>query len=133
MKKLILPLLLSILFTSCGTLKQSFSSFEEEELIITRKFVGVYLSYRHTGPKNYEGPNLIWIKTSSENTYGKISAFGKTCEFKLGEKLYLRRTYFNPAMSSGYWIYTIENDSSVSYKATELQHDKGVYLKEWFE
>ncbi len=132
MKRLILPIILSLLFTSCSTLNNISTAVEEDEFIITRKFVGVFISYRHTGPKNYEGPNLIWIKTSMENRYGKISALGKTCEFKLGDKLYLRRKFFNPGMSAGYWLYTIENDSAVSYKATELQHDKRVYVKTLF-
>ena len=54
---------------------------EEEGLVITRKYVGSFLEYRHTGYETTEGPNLIWIKTSMENTYGKISAYGKKCEY----------------------------------------------------
>jgi len=131
MKKLMFIILLAVV-SSCGAIKQTIASLGEDDLIITRKFVGIYMGYRHTGPENYEGPNLLWIKTSMEGTYGKISAYGRKCEFTLGDRLYLRRTRFNPAISSGYWVYVIENDSEQSYRATEFQHDRKVYLRSWF-
>jgi hypothetical protein len=91
------------------------------------------MDYRHTGPENYDGPNIIWVKTSMEDVYGKISAYGKKCEFSEGDRLYLRRTFYSPGIVSGYWVYTLENDSSVSYRATDLQHDREVFIKTWFE
>mgnify|MGYP001765750394 CR=1 FL=1 len=131
-KKLVF-LIVFVSVPSCSVINEAVSHFDEDELIITRKFVGIYMSYRHTGPDNYEGPNLIWIKTTMESTYGKISAYGKTCDFSLGERLYLRRAYFNPAFASGYWVYFIENDSGLSYKATDFQHDRKYYLRTRFE
>jgi hypothetical protein len=113
-------------------MKKSSAVPEEEELYITRKYVGVFVEYRHTGPEDLNGPNIIWIKTSLENIYGKISAQGKKCEFREGDRLYLRRTFYNPGVVSGYWIYHIENDSSVSYRATEFQHDRQVLIDTWF-
>ena len=112
--------------------KKSDLIIEEDELLITRKFVGSYLDYRHTGPETYGGPNIIWIKTSMEKTYGKISAYGKNCDFSVGDNLYLNRTYYAPGGICGYWIYQIENDSSVSYRVTDLQHDKKVFIETWF-
>ena len=105
---------------------------EEEGLVITRKYVGSFLEYRHTGYETTEGPNLIWIKTSMENTYGKISAYGKKCEFSAGDKLYLRRIYYSPGGISGYWTYQIENDASVYYRVTDFQNDKKVFVESWF-
>jgi len=105
----------------------------EDELFIVRKFVGSFIDYRHTGNTPNEGPNLIWIKTSMNNTYGKISAYGRKCEFSVGDKLYLKRTYYTPGGVSGYWLYHIENDSSVYYKLTDLQHDKKVLVETWFK
>jgi hypothetical protein len=67
-----------------------------------------------------------------ENTFGKISAYGKKCEFSVGDKLYLRRTYYTPGGISGYWTYQIENDSSVYYRLTDFQNDKKVFVKSWF-
>jgi hypothetical protein len=131
--KEIVVLVLSILVISCSTQKKAASGIAEEELIITRKYIGVFMDYRHTGPENYDGPNIIWIKTSMESIYGKISAYGRKCDFIKGDRLYLRRTFYSPGIVSGYWVYTIENDSGVSYRATDLQHDREVYIKKWFE
>ena len=126
-------LIIMVLTVSCSTLRKSPSAIGEDELIITRKYVGDYIEHRQTGPENYDGPNIIWIKTTMENVYGKISAYGKKCDFAQGDRLYLRRTFYSPGIVSGYWVYTIENDASVSYRATDLQHDRGVYIKTWFE
>jgi len=131
-KKLLFLLVLALTF-SCSSSKKASSGIEEDELIITRKYVGVFMDYRHTGPENYDGPNIIWVKTSMEDVYGKISAYGKKCEFSQGDRLYLRRTFYSPGIVSGYWVYTLENDSSVSYRATDLQHDREVFIKTWFE
>lgn len=119
--------------SSCGILNQRSSATEEEEIIILRKYVGLYLDYRHTGPEDLAGSNIIWIKTSMENIYGKISAYGKKCEFIVGERLYLRRSLYDPGIGAGYWIYHVENDSSVYYEATEFQHDHKVSIDKWFE
>lgn len=110
----------------------SSSKIIEDKFFISRKFVGTYLDYRHTGPGTYNGPNIIWIKTSLENIYGKISAYGKKCKFKVGEKIYLRRSNYSPGGVSGYWIYQVENDSAVYYKATDFQHDRKVYTETLF-
>jgi hypothetical protein len=131
MKKLLILILIATI-SSCTAMKKFSSVPEEEELYITRKYVGVFVEYRHTGPEDLNGPNIIWIKTSLESIYGKISAQGKKCEFREGDRLYLRRTFYNPGVVSGYWIYHIENDSSVSYRATEFQHDRQVLIDTWF-
>jgi hypothetical protein len=112
--------------------KKSGTKVIEDKLFISRKFVGTFLDYRHTGPDTYNGPNLIWIKTSMENIYGKISAYGKKCKFSPGDKLYIRRSNYSPGGISGYWIYQIENDSSVYYRATDFQHDRKVDIETWF-
>jgi hypothetical protein len=113
--------------------KEISSLIEDDELLIIRKYVGRYIDYRHTGPEEYAGPNLIWIKTTMEETFGKISAYGKTCKFSAGDNLYIRKILFSPGEISGHWIYQIENDSSAFYRATELQHDKKVYIETWFQ
>lgn len=132
MKRALL-IILVMLAASCSSLRKSTSSIAEDDLLITRKYVGDFIEYRHTGPENYEGPNIIWIKTSMEDQYGKISAYGKKCDFAAGDRLYLRRMFYTPGIVSGYWVYVIENDASVSYRATDLQHDREVFIKDWFE
>ena len=131
--KRVLFLILMGLTVSCGSLRKTSATIEEDELIITRKYVGDFIEHRQTGPENYDGPNMIWIKTSMEDVYGKISAYGRKCEFAAGDRLYLRRTFYSPGIVSGYWVYTVENDVSVSYRATDLQHDRAVFIKTWFE
>ena len=125
--------MLAVTIASCNPLRKSSSSVPEDDLIITRKYVGDFIEYRHTGPENYEGPNIIWVKTTLEGRYGKISAYGKKCDFVAGDRLYLRRVFYSPGIVSGYWVYILENDSSVNYRATDLQHDREVFIKSWFE
>ena len=132
MKRALL-IILVMLAASCSSLRKSTSSIAEDDLLITRKYVGDFIEYRHTGPENYEGPNIIWIKTSMEDQYGKISAYGKKCDFAAGDRLYLRRMFYSPGIVSGYWVYVIENNASVSYRATDLQHDREIFIKDWFE
>ena len=104
----------------------------EDEFLLTRKYIGEFLDYRHTGPETSDGPNIIWIKTSMDKTFGKLSAYGKNCEFTIGDNLYLRRIFYSPGDVSGYWIYQIENDSSVYYRLSEFQYDKKVYVETLF-
>lgn len=106
---------------------------EEDELFIIRKYVGRFIDYRHTGPDTHSGPNIIWIKTSMENIYGKLSAYGKNCKFSVGDNLYVKRLFYAPGGISGRWIYQIENDSSAFYRLTDFQHDKKVYIETWFQ
>ncbi len=112
--------------------KKPSENIAEDKLFISRKYVGIFVDYRQTGPKDNNGPNLIWIKTTMEATFGKISAYGKKCEFSVGDKLYLKRAYFSPGGIFGYWVYQIENDSSVYYRLTDFQHDRKVYAETWF-
>jgi hypothetical protein len=91
------------------------------------------VDYRQTGPSDSNGLNLIWIKTTLDKTFGKISAFGKKCEFSVDDKLYIKRTYYSPGVVSGYWVYQIENDSSVYYRLTDFQHDRKVSVETWFK
>ena len=120
--KRIMLLAFLVLISGCSTVKES--SFPEDQLVVLRKYVGDFIEFRHTGIKDGTGPNIIWIKTSQEEKYGKISAYGKNCDFKPGDRLYLRRILFSPGMVSAFWEYYIENDSLISYKATDFQHDK---------
>lgn len=136
MKSNLIKTLLYLVITgsviSCSIFKKSYPTVTEDELHITRKYVGNFLDYRHTGSDSISFNNLVWIKTSMDSTFGKISVNGKKCKFSTGDRLYLRRTFFSPGGISGYWIYKIENDSGISYKATEFQHDRKVFIQTWF-
>jgi hypothetical protein len=115
------------------TSKKSSKKGDKDQLFISRKYVGNFLDYRLTGSKTYNGINLIWIKTSMEKTYGKISAYGKKCDFAYGDKLYIRRKYYSPGGISGYWLYQIENDSSIYYRLSDFQNDQKVLVETWFK
>jgi hypothetical protein len=106
----------------------------EDEILKTRKYVGEFLDYRHTGPETSEGPNIIWIKTSMDKTFGKLSAIAKNCDFTVGDHLYIRRIFYSPGdvSGSGYWVYQIENDASIFYRLSEFQYDKKVYVETLF-
>jgi hypothetical protein len=118
--------------SSFGTSRKTSLEVVEDELFISRKYVGKFVDYRHTGPMEYNGPNIIWIKTSMDSIYGKISAYDKKCEFSVGDNLYIRRTYYSPGGISGSWVYQIENDSSIFYSVTDFQHDRKVLVETWF-
>jgi hypothetical protein len=132
MKRALL-LIFIVLMASCGSYRRASPDITEDDLVITRKYIGNYIDHRITGPENYDGPHIIWIKTSMEDDYGIISAYGRRCDFSEGERLYLRRVFYSPGIVTGYWVYYIENDASVSYRATDLQHDREIYIKSWFE
>jgi hypothetical protein len=131
MKRLLILVVMSIII-SCSTAKKTSSILEADEIFITRKYIGNFVEYRHTGPNTFDGPNIIWIKTTLDNTYGKISAYGKKCDFSAGDRIYLKRSYYTPGTVSEYWIYQVENDSSVYYRASDYQYDKKVFIQSWF-
>jgi len=130
MKKLIFFCL--VVLTACATLTKP-TSLQEDELILTRKYVGNFVEYRPYLPEKFSDPYLIWIKTTMDSTYGKISAYSQKCEFNSGDRLYLRRVYYTPGMASGYWIYQIESaDNRIYYRLSEFQHDSKIFIDTWF-
>ena len=121
---------LMVLGTSCATTERS-GLLPEDKLLITREYVGNFVDSRHTKPSSFGDPHIIWIKTTRDTTFGKISVYSKKCEFNKGDRIYLRRIYTSPGVF-GYWVYQIENDFSVSYRASEFQQDKKVLVQNWF-
>jgi len=85
MKIKIVLLFIIFIVASCATIKESLLT--EDELFITRKYVGNFIEYRHTCPERFGVPHIIWIKTTMKDTYGKISAYSRDCKFIEGEML----------------------------------------------
>ena len=108
-------------------------SEKEREIFITRKYVGSFTDYRYTKPSGIGKPHLVWIKTTQDSVYGKISAYSRKCDFAPGERLYIRGVY--PLIRNGYWDYYIENDQDkkLSYRLTKFQHDKEVIINTCFK
>ena len=120
-----------LLLASCASTKQS--GVQEDSLILTRKYVGNFVEYRQHIPEKFGEPYLIWIKTTMDSTYGKISAYSERCDFKEGDRLYIKRIQLSPGPVSTYWEYQIESDdNSISYKLSEFQHDRKNLIRNWF-
>lgn len=117
---------------SCTTTRDS-SSLPEDEIFITRKYVGIFLDFRNTGIETFSEKNLIWIKTTMDSTYGKFSAYGRKCDFTKGDRLFITRNYYSPGGVTGYWIFRIENSNSVNYRLTDVQYDKKVLIRDLFK
>lgn len=120
----------TLFIISCATTERS-GFLPEDELFVTRKYVGDFVDSRHTRPEKLGSPHIIWIKTTQDTIYGKISAYSQKCEFVQGDRLYLRRAYQSPGVF-GYWMYQIENDNDIWYKISEFQHDNKVLVQVWF-
>jgi hypothetical protein len=127
MRKFLFLLLMGIIF-SCSTTNKSSSLLQNEQIFISRRYIGNFINYYHTGPQIIGDVDLIWIKTTIYNTYGKISAYGKSCEFSAGDRIYLKSLYSAPGTSKE-WEYQIENDSSVSYRVSEYRYANNVFYK----
>ena len=127
MKKFLSLVVMSILI-SCSTTKQSSSDQTADQLLLTRKYIGDFIEYYHTDPEIVGGKDLIWIKTSLYTTYGRLSAYGKTCEFSVGDRIYLKPTHSIPG-NFGYWEYQVENDASISYKVSEYRFENNVFFR----
>lgn len=127
---LLIPVLF-IIITSCSTASKTATEPDEDKLYVTRMYIGDFEDFRHTAPEKLGEPHLIWIKTSRDSTFGKISAYSKDCGFSDGDRLYLRRKYVTPGIF-GYWMYQIENDSSVFYRICEYQNDRKVLVQSWY-
>lgn len=127
MKKVLFLILLGML-AACSTAKKSSSIPQEDQIIVTRKYIGDFIDYSYTNPQLVGGADLIWIKTSIYSTFGKISAYGKTCSFSLGDKLYLRLINSTPD-EFGNWLYQIENDNSVSYRVSDFRFENNSFTR----
>lgn len=130
LKRFLIPALF-IIVASCSSTGKTVTEPEEDRLYVTRMYIGDYQDFRHTAPARLGDPHLIWIKTSRDSTFGKISAYSRECDFREGDRLYLRRKYVTPGVF-GYWMYQIENDSSVFYRLSEFQNDRKVLVQSWY-
>ena len=129
MKKLLL-LALTVFLLSCSATRNVCPAYRSDNLIITKKYIGNFIDYRHTGPEICAGTDLIWIKTTATDSYGKISAYGKTCDFRPGEKIYLNSTYAG-GKAPGKFQYMIGNDSSVYYTVSEYRFENKNFVRTW--
>jgi hypothetical protein len=116
---------------SCSSGKKSYSLLRSDEIAVTKKYVGNFIDYSHTGPEIFGGVHLIWIRTTQFNTFGRISAYGKECKFKAGDKIYIKRMYSTPG-PFGNWEYQVENDSSIVYRLSNYRYENNMLVKAMF-
>ena len=129
MKKILFLLL--IIIESCAATGNSAREPDEDRLYVTRQYIGDFEGYRQTAPARPGDPHIIWIKTVQDSTYGRVSAYSRDCVFTSGERLYLRRKYVTPGIF-GYWVYQVENDSSVFYRLREYQIGDKILVQSWY-
>ena len=129
MKKIVFLVLICVII-SCSISKRTTSGPDKDDFYLTRRYIGRFMDYRHTGPEVITGTDLIWIKTDMVNSFGKISAYGKSCNFSAGDNIYLKSTYSTPG-PSGLFGYQIENDSSDCYMISEFQFENKMFIRTW--
>lgn len=127
MKKIILLAFFGAII-SCSTSNKSSLLIKDEELFITRTYIGDFLDYCYTDPQIIGGHDLIWIKTTVYSSFGDISAYSKTCDFSIGDRIYLKPTSSTPG-NFGYWEYQIENDYSVHYRMSEFRFENNIFVR----
>ncbi len=125
-------LLLSLIVLSCASVNKS-GLLPEDELFVTRKFVGNFIEGEITPPEYFGNPPLLSITTTLDSLYGKISVYSKKCDFLTGDRLYVRRVYQSTGIF-GSWVYQIENENPerVSYQVSGFQSGKKVLAQSWF-
>lgn len=125
-------LLVILIGVSCASVNKS-GLLPEDELFLTRKFVGNFVECEITPPKYLGSPHMLKISTTLDSLYGKISAYSRKCEFAPGDRLYIRRVYQRTGVF-GSWIYQIENENPVKvfYQISEFQNGNKVLAQSWF-
>lgn len=90
---------------------------QEEQLMVTRKYVGNLIDYRRVEGEGLLDPDVVWLKTTLESNYGKIGIYVKgELELNINERLYLRRKHSDtPGINQ--WSYFLEsNNGEVFYR-----------------
>ncbi|HBC79816.1 MAG TPA: hypothetical protein DCZ51_14385 [Bacteroidales bacterium] len=125
-------ILIFFIVISCAPMNKS-GMLPEDELFITRKFVGNFIEGVITPPEHFGNPPLLSISTSLDSLYGRISVYSGKCEFVPGDRLYLRRVYQATGIF-GSWVYQIENETPerVKYQVSGFQSGKKVLAQSWF-
>jgi hypothetical protein len=125
-------LLLMIIGISCASVNKS-GMLPEDDLFITRKFVGNFIEGVITPPEHFGDPPLLSITTTLDSLYGKIAVYSGKCDFLHGDRLYVRREYQATGVF-GSWVYQIENENPerVTYQVSGFQSGKKVLAQSWF-
>jgi hypothetical protein len=123
---------LFLIVISCAPVNKA-GMLPEDELFITRKFVGNFIEGVITPPEHFGNPPLLSISTTLDSLYGKISVYSGKCQFVPGDRLYLRRVYQATGIF-GSWVYQIENETPerVKYQVSGFQTGKKVMAQSWF-
>ncbi|MBN1388725.1 MAG: hypothetical protein JW965_09780 [Bacteroidales bacterium] len=129
--KIVFSIIIIAFISACSV---SEPVMQEEELMITRKYVGNLLDYRRVEGEGLLDPDVIWLKTTLESNYGKIGIYVKgELELDINERLYLRRAHSDtPGIDQ--WSYFLEsNNGEVFYRLHgALKGEEVLFPKELF-
>jgi len=108
-------LYLAVIITLIASCSVTEPVMQEEQLMITRKYVGNLLDYRRVEGEGLLDPDVVWLKTTLESNYGKIGIYVKgELELDVNERLYLRRAHSDtPGINQ--WNYFLESNSGEIY------------------
>lgn len=122
-------ILFLFLLISCSTTKES-GLLPEDELFVTRKYVGNFIEYKYTS-KKFGEPPIMYISTTQDSIYNDMSIYSRECQFKKGEQLYLRRVYIKQNMW-GSWEYQLENNNDIVYRISGFKYGQKMLVQDWF-
>lgn len=108
-----------LLCLSCSTARKA-GLTENDDIVVSRKYIGNYVGFKYSDPRDFGWPNTLIVKTSLDSLYGRIIIYSHKCDFRPGEQLFIRKIFEVPG-EGGYWTYHLENENSTSYKLTEFQ------------
>jgi hypothetical protein len=125
-------LLVMLIGISCTVTKKT-GFLPEDQLFVTRKYVGNFVEGQVTAPSFFGSPHILLITTTLDSLYGKISAYSRKCDFQPGERLFVRRVYQTSDVF-GSWVYQIENENTVkvSYQIREMRNGNKVLAQDWY-
>lgn len=131
MRRILLFFIVCLIIASCAPQLRTHSHLIDDNISVTRRYIGNFVDYSHTGPEYCGNSHLLWIRTTQFSAFGQLSAFGKDCKFTPGEKIYIKRMYSAPN-ANGEWEYQIENDSSLVYRVSKYKFDNNVLVRASF-
>lgn len=107
---------------------------QQDQLMVTRKYVGNLIDHRRVKGEGLLDPDVVWLKTTMEPNYGKIGIYIKgDLELVVNDRLYIRRTHSdNPGIDQ--WNYFLESsDGEVYYRLhAAMKGEDVLFPKELF-
>ncbi|HDZ40753.1 MAG TPA: hypothetical protein ENH59_03625 [Bacteroidetes bacterium] len=125
---------LALIITLLASCSVSEPGMQQDQLMVTRKYVGNLIDHRRVKGEGLLDPDVVWLKTTMESNYGKIGIYIKgELKLNINERLYIRRIHSdNPGIDQ--WSYFLEsNNGEVYYRLHGALREQDVlFPKELF-